>query len=81
MDQMLSYSNVNHASTNLPFAIIPPFPSSPGSIRTKGHTKRGIFHSPDMEIQDLSSLRLMRKLCSLQPHPISSRATRRPARA
>ena len=37
MDQMLSYSNVNHASTNLPFAIIPPFPSSPGSIHTKGH--------------------------------------------
>ena len=24
MDQMLSYSKVNHASTNLPFAIIPP---------------------------------------------------------
>ena len=23
MDQILSYSNVNHASTNLPFAIIP----------------------------------------------------------
>lgn len=46
MDQMLSYSNVNHASTNLPFTIIPPFPSSPGSIHTKGHTKRGIFHLP-----------------------------------
>lgn len=65
MDKMLSYSKVNHTtSTNLPFAIIPPFPfrpprplqgrSAPKDTPNVGY--RGIFHLPDMQIQDLSSL-------------------------